>query len=100
MIFVTIILTLLPFGSIGSAPTNVIDLALFMMIIIFMLFQLWMTLAKGILRGCPFGGVGFLWHKCFNRNIQVLKSDPCGRCLVIKLNIESKAILLFNLYLP
>ena len=58
------------------------------------------VLAKGILRGRSFGGVGFLWHKCFNRNIHVLKSDPCGRCLAIKLNIESKAILLFNLYLP
>ena len=29
-----------------------------------------------------------------------VKSDPYGRCLVIKLNIESKAILLLNLYLP
>ena len=50
--------------------------------------------------GRPFGGVGFLWHKCLNRNIQVLKSDPYGRCLVTKLNIESKAILSFNMYLP
>ena len=38
--------------------------------------------------------------QCFNRNIQVLKSGPCGRCLVIQLNIESRAILLINLYMP
>ena len=57
-------------------------------------------LSNGILRGRPFGGVGFLWHKCLNINMQVLKSDPYGRCLVTQLNIQSKAILLFNLYLP
>ena len=29
------------------------------------------VMAKGILRGRSFGDVCFLWHKCFNRNIQV-----------------------------
>ena len=57
-------------------------------------------LSKDILRCRPFGGVGFLSHKCLNRNIQVLKSDPYGRCLATKLSIESKAILLFKLCLP
>ena len=46
----------------------------------------------GILKGRPFGGVGFLWHKCFDRNIQVLSNDPAGRCLVIKLNINLRSI--------
>ena len=54
----------------------------------------------GILKGRPFGGVGFLWHKCFDSNIQVLSNDPAGRWLVIKLNINLRSILLFNVYFP
>ena len=45
-------------------------------------------------------GVGFLSHNCFDSNIQVLSNDPAGRCLVIKFNINSRSILLFNVYFP
>ena len=30
----------------------------------------------------------------------MLSNDPAGRCLVIKLNINSRSILLFNVYFP
>ena len=58
------------------------------------------AVSYGILNGRPFGGVGFLWYKSFDRNIQVLSNDPAGRCLVIKLNINLRSILLFNVYFP
>ena len=59
------------------------------------------AVSRGILTGRPFGGVGFLWHKYFDSNFQVLSNDPAGRCLVIKLNVlnvNSRSILLFNVY--
>ena len=56
------------------------------------------AVSLGILKGRPFGGVGFLWRKCFDSNIQVLSNDPADGCLVIKLNINSRSILLFNMY--
>ena len=36
----------------------------------------------------------------FDSNIQVLSNDPAGRCLVIKLNINLRSILLFNGHFP
>ena len=42
----------------------------------------------------------FLWHKPVNGCINFIQADPNGRCLVFKLNLGQKSILLFNLYLP
>ena len=42
------------------------------------------AVSRGILKGRSFWGIGFLWYKYFDSNIQVL------RCLVIKLNINSR----------
>ena len=42
----------------------------------------------------------FLWHKSVNRCINFIQADPNGRCLVFKLNLGQRYILLFNLYLP
>ena len=53
----------------------------------------------GILKGRPFGGVVFLWHKSVNGCINFVQADPHVRCLVFKLNFGQKSILLFNLYL-
>ena len=97
MVSLSTTLTLLPFRNIGSALTNAVDVHDdYNCHVVSAMDD---VLSKGVLKGRSFGSVGFLWHKCVSRNIQVLKSDTCGRCL-IKLNFESKAILLFNLYLP
>ena len=40
-----------------------------------------------ILKGRPFGGVTFLWHKSVNGCINFIQADPNGRCLVFKLNL-------------
>ena len=34
------------------------------------------AVSRCILKDHPFGGVGILWHKCFDSNIQVLSNDP------------------------
>ena len=52
-----------------------------------------------ILKERPFGGVAFLWHKSVNGCINFIHADPNGYCLVFKLNLSEKSILLFNLYL-
>ena len=33
------------------------------------------AVAKGIIRGRPYGGVAFLWHNSLNKYIQVLQED-------------------------
>ena len=53
-----------------------------------------------ILKGKPFSGVAFLWHKSVNGCINFIQADPNGRSLVFKLSLGQKSILLFNLYLP
>ena len=54
----------------------------------------------GILKGRPFGGVAFLWHKWVSGCINFIQAIPNGRCLVFQLNLGQKYILLFILYLP
>ena len=54
----------------------------------------------GILKGRPFDGVAFLCDKSVNGCINFIQFDLNGRCLVFKLNLGQKSILLFNLYLP
>ena len=56
------------------------------------------AVSHGIIRGRPFGGVGFLWRKSVNCFVQFIDADPSGRCIVIKLNCGPKSILLFNIY--
>ena len=42
----------------------------------------------------------FFWNKSVNGCINFIQDDPNGRCLVFKLNLGLKSILLLNLYLP
>ena len=41
------------------------------------------AVASSILKGRPFGGVGFLWHKSLNSAIKPLGYSPDGRCIII-----------------
>ena len=43
--------------------------------------------SEGILKGRPFGGVAFLWHKSLNRCFKFVQSYPNGRCLVSLSNV-------------
>lgn len=58
------------------------------------------AVSAGVLSGRPFGGVGFLWNKRLNNQMSFIKGDPEGRCLVYKLNVRNRSILLINVYLP
>ena len=58
------------------------------------------AVAKGIIRGRPYGGVAFLWHISLNKYIQVLHGDVSGRCLTIKVQSGTKSLVLFNIYFP
>ena len=52
------------------------------------------------LRGRPFRGVGFLWHKSLNSYVECLSSSADGRVVAHKLHVNKHSILLFNLYFP
>ena len=58
-------------------------------------------LDSGIYSGRPFGGVGFLWRKCFSKLIRVINGDDNGRCLCISIDrIGSSPLKLINVYFP
>ena len=71
-----------------------------MIILFFAISSIGIAASEGILKGSPFGGVAFLWHKSLNRYFKFVQSDPNGRCLVFTLKCDHKSILIFNLYLP
>lgn len=56
--------------------------------------------ANAILKGRPFGGVAFLWHRSLNGVIVPICSSPDGRCIVIKMCLGTLEFLLFNVYFP
>ena len=58
------------------------------------------TLSITILKGRPFGGVGFLWHNSISNMIMPLGSSCDGRCIALKLHILNLEILIFNVYFP
>ena len=58
------------------------------------------ALSLGLLRGRPFGGVGFLYHKSLQSCFKVLGHDNSNRCLAAKLSLPNKNIVLFNVYFP
>ena len=58
------------------------------------------AVAKGIIRGRSYGGVAFLWHSSLNKYIQVLPGDDSGRCLAIKVQSDTKSIVVFSIYFP
>lgn len=58
------------------------------------------AVANNIISGRPFGGVGFVWHKSLNRYMEFIKCDSDGRCIVFRLKLASKLVLMCNLYMP
>ena len=58
------------------------------------------SLSSGLLRGRPFGGVAFLWHKCLASHISYVGSDGDGRYNAIRLTINRRVIILFVVYFP
>ena len=56
------------------------------------------ALTKGIIRGRPLGGVGFLWHNSIN--VQFIGCDHSNRCSVVKCTLNNKVFILFNVYFP
>jgi len=58
------------------------------------------AMSRGLLVGCPFGGIGFVWHNTLMKHIQIFKRDPEGRCMILKLSVASHSLLVCNLYLP
>jgi len=56
--------------------------------------------SKGILRGRPFGGVGFLYRKLLPIKIGFAGYHSDGRIIAITLDCVNTSILLFCLYLP
>ena len=59
------------------------------------------TNEHNILRGRPFGGVGFLWRKELSNSIKILQSDVTGRCTAIAVDIgEGRRIVIINVYFP
>ena len=57
-------------------------------------------LSFSLLRGRPFGGVAFLWHKCLASHISYVCADVEGRCTATRLNINCRVIILFAVYFP
>src|SRR3989442_2435917 len=58
------------------------------------------SLSMSLLRGRPFGGVGFLFHNSLNNCLQLIGCDSSNRCIAVKCSFRSKALILFNVYLP
>ena len=58
------------------------------------------SLSRGLLKGRPFGGVGFLWHNSISQYIKFVSADQSGRCIAISFKYNGKTVLLFNVYLP
>src|ERR1700759_3394380 len=58
------------------------------------------AVASSILKGRPFGGVGFLWHKSLNSAIKPLGYSPDGRCIIIQVSLCNFKIILCNVYFP
>ena len=58
------------------------------------------AMSRGLLVGRPFGGIGFLWHNSLTKHIQIVKRDPEGRCMILKLSVAGHSLLVCNLYLP
>ena len=56
--------------------------------------------ANRVIKGRPFGVVGFLWQKSFNAMIQYVAHDVDSRCLVMKLQFNNYVFLLCNVYFP
>ena len=56
--------------------------------------------ARGLRKGRPFGGVAFLWHKSLANQIEFIRGDKEGRCIVIKVKFDNRSLLLINVYLP
>src|SRR5437867_1503206 len=52
--------------------------------------------ASGLLRGRPFGGVGFLFHKSLKGCIQLIGNDCSSRCMAIKCTFNNKVLIIFN----
>ena len=57
-------------------------------------------LSSSLLRGRPFGGVAFLWHKYLASHISYVGSDVDGRCMAIRLTINCRVTILFTVYFP
>jgi len=54
-----------------------------------------------IIRGRPFGGVGFLWRKDLTNRIKILQSGVAGRCLAVSVDADDgRQIVLINVYFP
>ena len=47
---------------------------------------------------CIIGVVAILWEKSLSNDIEVLKSDNSGRCSAVKVHLNSKSIILFNIH--
>ena len=54
---------------------------------------------KGLLRGRPYGGIGFMWHKSIANKCKIVTYDD-PRIIGLELNCSSHKILLLNVYLP
>jgi len=54
-----------------------------------------------IIKGRPYGGVGFLWRKGLTNKIKILQSGVAGRCLAILVDADKgRQLLLINVYFP
>ena len=54
-----------------------------------------------IIRGRPFGGVGFLWRKDLANRIKILHSGVAGRCLAMSIDADDgRQLVLINVYFP
>ena len=58
------------------------------------------AIANAILKGRPFGRVGFFWHKSLNGAMEPVGYSPDGRCIVLKLSVNNYTFMLFNVYFP
>ena len=55
--------------------------------------------SSGIIRGRPFGGVGFIWKKQLDANIEIIECEFDWLCC-IKISDSTKEYYLLNVYLP
>lgn len=58
------------------------------------------AVAQDILKGRPFGGVGFLWHKSLNGIIEPIGYSADGRCIIIKASLCNYNFIFINVYFP
>ena len=57
------------------------------------------SVEEGLLRGRPYGGLSFLWHKSLSQVVRIVQYDD-NRLLGLMCNFGETSVLLLNVYLP